>query len=300
MRMKSAGLLALLSIAVLAGLALDATVASGARSRPRPSKHDGTVRIIDGGKGYTFYRAEADSPVFYTLRGPATYRISARNLEPGRGVQRMAVEIDGQTTRIMTLSGRSSKTATQPSGEVGRLARATIKLPAGRHKVALVPQSPEGAVAARIVEGQTARKVQWIAFAPDGYERALRCLSGDAETTWYRTTPAKPVVTTVRGPLRMKVTSRLDFGASNGYTQSYVIRVALDGRPWKSYSLKSRSSHTCSYPELPELTPGGARDIMIEIPAGLHKVEMILDGTTSTGAALQIRVPKQEVGRPRS
>jgi hypothetical protein len=71
----------------------------------------------------------------------------------------------------------------------------------------------------------------------------------------------------------------------------------LDGAAWKSVPSKSRASHTATYPDLPEITPGIGQILDLEIPAGMHDVAFHLEGTTAGGAALRIRVPpKAQLG----
>ena len=75
-----------------------------------------------------------------------------------------------------------------------------------------------------------------------------------------------------------------------------MIQALLDGELWKTFPLESKASHTSTYPEFSEITPGRGRIIELEIPDGTHEVSFTLNGTTASGAALRIRVPKKELG----
>ena len=107
-------------------------------------------------------------------------------------------------------------------------------------------------------------------------------------------TGQKPAELHVRGPLRLQISTRLDFDQHAGMSQGYVVRVALDSTS-RSYSLKSRASQVAMYPEMTEIVPGMAQTFTIKAPAGMHTIVLRLDGTTATGATLRVRVPEREL-----
>jgi hypothetical protein len=75
----------------------------------------------------------------------------------------------------------------------------------------------------------------------------------------------------------------------------------LDGEPWKSFSLSTLASHTAIYPDHPEITPGAEKRILIDLPAGVHRITITLDGTAATSAALRIQVNDKElIKKPRA
>jgi hypothetical protein len=180
---------------------------------------------------------------------------------------------------------------------VGALYRVTLEVPVGAHKVRVVPEEASGIAAVRVFKGNASRggKTKWIAFEPQVFERSLGLRTGDREETWYRFTAEKPAeVTIVHGPLRLKVSTRLDFDQHAGTSQSYVVRALIDGKS-ESYALKSRASQVGTYPEMGEIVPGMAQSFVLKVPAGTHRISLRLDGTTAAGATIRLLVPEREL-----
>jgi hypothetical protein len=286
-------------VAVLA-VVLCAGPASAKSTRLKASSHGGVVKVAVGKKTLTYYQATVLKPVEAVVVGPTRLRVIARNMapEPGGDPVILKVEIDGGAPKTVTLKAASSKTASAPGGKaIGVLAKRSFEIPAGRHRVRVMPSEAGSAAAVRLYRGTAKKaKVEWVPFAPTKFEKALRLRSGDTELTCYRFTATAPVELSVIGPLRMRVDTRVDFGMTNGTTQSYVVKTLLDGKPWKSFSLKSRASHTTQYPEMAEVTPGRSVGIALEVPVGRHRVSVLLNGAGVGAATAAVRVVKGEVG----
>lgn len=269
----------------------------------KPAAHAGAVRVLIGDKKTrsTYYRATRSRPAQYTITGPVTLRVVARHLSPGpqSSAIRLRIEVGGAEVEVLRLTPSPTSAAVlADGGEIGALRKEDIKIPAGVHRVRIYPVEGSAGAAVRALTGSpTPRRTQtrWVAFAPEDYLRALRVQSGDTEATCYRFDTETPVGLTVHGPLRLRVGTRIDFDETASGTQAYVVRVHMNQKPWMSFSLKSRASHTVTYPELPEITPGVAKEFILEIPAGSHEVELFLNGTMAPGASAQIRVPEREL-----
>lgn len=295
-----------MAAALLAGLVACATGMPGAGGvtsaqaaplRLKPSSHGGVLKVVEGKKSRTYYKASKAQPVQLSLQGPITFRVIGRRLQPASGQMRLRLDLDGVQARELKLSAKLAKNAALKGGaRLGAMARLVFKVPAGSHQVRIYPAAESGIAAVRILSGIGSKQVRKrVPFAPETYEKAARLQGRDSETTWYRFSAAQPVGLSVQGPLHLRISTRLDFGPTNGTTQSYVIKTQLDGKPWTGYSLKSRASHTVTYPEFSEITPGMARDFTLEIPSGFHRISLLLDGTTATGAAVQVTVPAKEL-----
>ncbi len=295
MRMRGTGRIAAAGIFIL--MMVQAGAAFGATHRLKPSGAADVVKVKTGTKTSVYHAASSQKPLDYALQGPISMRLLLRNLNPGGLNQRVRIEVDGTVLRSATVHAAVAKHAALDTGlRVGALSRTVIQIPAGRHRVRIVPQSDNARVAVRVLAGTAARSaIKWVPYSPETYERSVRIQEKDIESTCYRFSAEKPIGMTLRGPLRIRATSRIDFGMTNGYTQSYILRVILDGNPWKSYSLKSRASHTATYPELPEITPGLGRSFDFAVPSGSHEIRLVLDGTTAGGGSVQIRIPEKDL-----
>ena len=255
-----------LALVLGGGLSESSMAAKKLSNRIRPAASAGSVKVMIGKKSGTYHKATKAKPVVFAIKGPATIRILSRYLFPSPELTKSTpyafrVEVGTTTLRTETKKAGVSKQARLEGGvKLGTLEKSTIRLPAGTHRVRIVPVDGDASIAVRILKG-TGKKVaiRWASFQPDAGVKAVRLHEKDQESTVYRFGPAQPVRVSLRGPLKMRVTTRLDFGLTNGVTQSYVIKAALDGKPWKSFTLKSTASHTASYPDLAQITPGTGR-----------------------------------------
>jgi hypothetical protein len=276
--------------------------AGGTAHLLEPSSHGGAITVDVGGKPSVYHLGTAAEPLAFEVEGPCRLRVLSRCVfgqsPPGDSVPyELRVEIDGIVDRVLSEHARVSTQASLADGsKIGTLERATAPVPAGKHVVRISPTSGQVSVALRVLRTQAKPKpTKWIPFAPESFQSAVRLQSRDTESTYYRFDIREPVAVTIQGPLRLKFLTRLDFGTERGYTQAYVVKVFLDGEPWKNFSLTSSASHTAIYPELPEITPGVGRDFTVSVPAGAHEVKIFLDCTTANAASLRIVVPEREL-----
>lgn len=297
-------------VRALAPIVMACIVAGGApvpvgaaSSKPiKPVSHGGVAKVHIGTKSSTYYRASAKKPVELTVAGPTPLRILSRHIygdsaKSARVSYSLRVEIDGVVLKTISLKAGGSTRATLSGGaKIGGLKESIVQIPAGQHAVRIYPTAKGRRVALRLfLDGGKKSTGKWIPFAPDGFLEAARLHEKDRETTYYRFNQTKPIELTIRGPLSLRVRTRLDFGTTNGYTQKYVVRCLLDGKPWKSFALAALASHTATYPEHPEITPGAERLFNISVPSGPHKVAILLDGTTASGGALRIQVNQKQL-----
>jgi hypothetical protein len=290
----------LIGVAIVLGslLTIDAPAAS---KRIKPTAHAGAVKVKIGKKTSGYHKATAEQPVEFRVKGPTKVRLLSRCLfttpPKDRITYRIHVEIDGVALPTAVENATVSSDARLADGKpIGTLERTILRIPDGDHKVRLFPEGEDPEVAVRLFLGTGKKsKTTWVSFAPEDHAGSIRLHAGDTEYAYYRFNEEQPVQVTIVGPLRLKITTRLDFGSANGYTQSYIVHAMLDGELWKSFPLQSRASHTSTYPDFPDITPGRGQIIELEVPEGSHQIEIHLNGTTAAGAALRIRVPKQEL-----
>jgi hypothetical protein len=285
------------------GAGAPASPAAAAPSKAvKPISHGGTVKVRIGQKTLTYYRSSAKNPVELSVAGPTPLRILSRHIygdsaKSDRVSYSLRVEIDGVVLKTTSLKAGASGRATLAGGaKIGGLKESIVQIPAGQHAVRIYPTAKGRRIALRLyLDGGTKSAGKWIPFAPDKFLEAARLHEKDRETTYYRFNQTNPVELTIRGPLSLRVHTRLDFGTTNGYSQKYVARCLLDGKPWKSFALSALASHTATYPEHPEITPGAERLISLSVPYGPHQVTVLLDGTAALGGALRIQVNQKQL-----
>ena len=287
-----------LGIVVLMIAGTFAPALSGSK-RVQPTSHAGRAKVQIGAKSSSYHRATKAKPAVFQVTGPTKLKLILRSLPPAAGTraQSVRISIDGKEAKALELkAAASTKARLADQRAVGNSRTRTLDIPPGMHKVRVTPLAAGDAVGVRAFRRTVARTaIKWVTFAPERFERSLRVRSGDRETTCYRFTPSQPIGLTVHGPTRLKVATRVDFDQAAGSTLAYVVRAYLDGHPLESHAMNSRVSHTVTYPELPEIVPGLAREFTLSVPSGTHVVELRLEGTTAPAASATIRVPESSV-----
>jgi hypothetical protein len=289
-------------LGILAGLLALSVATQAAPSRIHPEGSAGEVRIRIAKKRSAYDLALPDTPVRFRLHGPRRIRVLHRFL-PGSGdlpeSYSLLVLRNGVPAETLEAVVRlSTKARLEDGGPIGRLQRAILSIPAGPQEITLRPLG-EAKVLVRILPGtgkKRAPKIRWVSFSPDSSQGPIILRGGDTETTYYRF-GSDPVVLDVIGPLRMKIRSRIDFTQETGKRQTYRLLLALDGRPWKSFLLQSRPSHTVVYPDLPQITPGTKEDVEVEIPDGRHRLHISLGTSLSGTGSLRLLVPEEDLRR---
>ncbi|MFH1279923.1 MAG: hypothetical protein ABIK65_16290 [Candidatus Eisenbacteria bacterium] len=284
--------------ALLAFAAADAGAASK-RIHPTNDAEKITLRIGRGNS--TYHVATAEKPFEFKIKGPTPIRVLSRLLfgggtpaDPTR--YRVRLEIDGVELRTVGETTGPAGDSDFGGDPVGDLCKRVLTIPAGTHKVRVYPIERDLRIAVRLFRGDgRTRKPVWVSYAPETYERAIRLHARDSEYTYYRFSTGTPVTLSVHGPLRLRIMTRLDFGVERGYYQNYAIKCFLDGELIRTHNLRARPSHTSNYPDLPEITPGTGETVEMEVPKGLHRIEIGLDCTTGETASMRIMIPKRAV-----
>lgn len=266
----------------------------------KPVPGSPAVRVRTGGKVRLYHSASAAKPLEYRIRGPRSIRILTRcgissPSETKATIYHIAVTVDGLPLTSKTLSSMVSSSAKGDAGvPLGALKKIVVRVPPGEHVIRIIPADPNPVLVRMLTGTGKTAPAKLIPFEPERYVKAVRLMERDLETTVYRFTPSQPIGLTILGPLPLRVTTRLDFGSTNGVTQNYLLKVTMDGKPLKAFALKSAASHTATYPDLSEITPGRARSIDLNVPRGNHQIVITLDGTTAEGASMRIEIPQRE------
>lgn len=294
--------LSLMNVIVVSLLAAWAPAAEGAPTRLRPAPDSRSLRIVVGEKASTYHLATRARPLEFKVEGPGPVRVYTRYLFPHGSAASTAsyavrCAIDGVALRTLTETAPISTRATSPDGRaVGALRKNVVMLPAGTHTLRVFPTEADAEIGVRLFRGYgSPKKISWVPFAPDSYERAARLHSGESETVYYRFGSDKPLGFRINGPVYVRLMTRLDFGLERTYQQDYRIKVYVDEELVRVFSLRTKASHTSAYPELPEVTPGLARDCYFEVPGGRHRVRVELDCATARSASLRVLIPKKAV-----
>lgn len=126
-------------------------------------------------------------------------------------------------------------------------------------------------------------------FRPKICKDTVRIKVGEKVRTYYSLYPDAPVTLEVRGPVRLRAITRIDFDTAISRSQSYEIRVYADGSSeYLSFKKKSKPSFLSTFPDSKKKTPGKIRNIYLDIPKGKHALVFCLE-THKTDTAVRMR-----------
>ena len=113
----------------------------------------------------------------------------------------------------------------------------------------------------------------------------VRVLVSGKPRVYYRVSPGSPISFSVKGPARIRLVSRVEFGSGKSPAIAYRLRLSGDGRVWKEHATESSPAPTA------RLKEGGAhvgksRTALVKVPAGEHALTLSAEGP----AAVFVRI----------
>ena len=117
----------------------------------------------------------------------------------------------------------------------------------------------------------SSKKSDWSSLRPVKYKDSVKIKVGDALRAYYSLYPDEPVVVNVKGPLRLRAITRIDFDSAISRRRNYEIKVYMDGgQEPLSFKKKSEPSYLSAFREVKDKIPGKIRNIYLDIPKGKH------------------------------
>jgi len=140
-------------------------------------------------------------------------------------------------------------------------------------------------------------KSEWRTRKPAIYKDAVKIKVGDEIRTYYSLYADAPITLSVRGPVRLRAITRLDFDTAISRTQPYEIKVYFDGESeYKAFKKKSKPSFLSTFVDVKDRAPGKIRDIYLDVPKGKHTIVFALE-THKTEKAVRMRFLTKKEGK---
>lgn len=124
---------------------------------------------------------------------------------------------------------------------------------------------------------------------PKAYNDAVKIKVGEKIRTYYSLYPDAPITLRVKGPVRLRAITRIDFDTAISRSRHYEVRVYIDGSSeFLSFKKKSKPSFLSTFVDLKDRTPGKIRNIYLDIPEGTHTLVFYLE-THKTDRVVRMR-----------
>ena len=117
--------------------------------------------------------------------------------------------------------------------------------------------------------------------------------------TYFGFDAEDPLRIRLKGPVELKILSRLDFTPGMGRSERYVLRLVEKGKVVKVFRKRTKPSSVASYPGIKGIVPGQKRVSRFRVPPGMHEYELYLSGTgaPSAKARLFVKTPRKRIRR---
>jgi hypothetical protein len=136
-----------------------------------------------------------------------------------------------------------------------------------------------------------------VPFAPRSFDAVydLQFASGN-RSTYYHLGPETPVTFKVHGPTTLTIYTRLDFDQTMNGSQTYSLEVSCDGEVWRCFHYHTEKLTSARYVQRDDILPGARKVMSVPVPKGTHEYVLRCVRPSRCGVAVQIRLPKADLG----
>lgn len=270
----------------------------------KPTHFQKKIIIIVSGKTRHYYSLSSVEPSVITVQGPGMLKVMTRGqFEPGDAdVIKYAViyTIDGGEQISIPINAiERSKKATYSDGTMGVPGEPhtfEIELLRGNHTIEFKLKESTSNVASRyIFTPAKVKKQEWLAFSPVIPSEPVDLISRETTAGYYRFSMEIPLKVEVIGPTELRVLTRTENHYQMKGRINYRVQVKENGIVLNTYQLSSKLSEIAVYKDEKELIPGTASELVIFVPKGKHRYEILpLDKDKSTLLG-RLLIPKKDV-----
>ena len=252
------------------------------------------IPIFVAGKDRPYELLSPGQPKLITVRGPGELRLVSRaRFKPAdkdgiRYALRVAVD-GGMEQEVVYEDVARSRTAMFRDGTLGmpgRLMEYRIQLRRGYHNVSVVPSQESPQVFFRhLFKPTKERRRAWVSVTPLQDPKLVELVSREKIVPYYRNEPGKAFDLEIIGPTELRVFTRLENTPEMRGRIQYRLQVRENDRVINTFQLSSRRSDITVYgdSQYDELVPGRAVEIVIPVPKGRHRFQILpMDQDKST------------------
>ena len=271
---------------------------------PAALRADATPIFVSG-QDRAYEALDADRPAVVTVRGPGELRIVTRarfrpTMEDGLRYS-LRVRVDGgEEMEVVYDDVQRSRTAMFRDGTLGvpgRLMDHRIPLRRGYHNVEILPGPGAPEIFFRtLFEPTRERRRSWVAVSPLESPELVELVVREGLVAYHRNPPGEPFHVEVIGPTELRIFTRTENSPEMRGRIHYRLQVREGETVINTFQLSSRRSEITTYLSDDTLVPGRAAEIVIPIPAGAHRLQILpLDPDKSTLLA-RFMLPREDLG----
>ena len=275
-----------------------------ATSLAPPAAAQDEIQIFVSGKDRPYELLPEQQPRVVTVRGPGELRLISRaQFGPADddGLDyALRIRVDGGAWQeVLYERVKRSRTAMFRDGTLGlpgQLMEYRIQLRRGFHNIEVQPVAGGPKIFFRyLFKPKKARKRSWVALEPLGDPVLVELVIRETFVTYYRNAPGRPFELDVIGPTELRVFTRVENTPEMRGRIHYRLQVREDERVINTFQLSSRRSQVALYSDNDELVPGRASEIVIPVPEGRHRLQILPLDPNKSSLLARFMLPAEDL-----
>jgi len=267
-----------------------------------PKNSRSSVAMIISGKSLKYYALSVDESTILTVRGPGKLKIISRgqlNSESKKVLNYFLyyringgekTKADFNSVNADNNASFNDKSAGTPS--IGE--NIVVELSRGENTVEIWNGSVNPKVYIRSLFTETKeKKIDWVKFSPMYPNEPVSLVTNEDVVSYFRYSSSKSLKIKITGPTVLRILNRFEFDYKMKGKINFRIEVKENKKLINTYMLCSDRSDVTRYKKDGKKIPGKANEIVINVPSGTHKYELIpLENNTILA---RILFPKKDI-----
>lgn len=268
----------------------------------KPQNATSKTTMIIWGKNRTYYPLTYNHSTIINAKGPGTLKIITRQRiqSPGPKDYSIYYSVNGEPKITVNFNNvrRDGKSSflNKELGHPGTAGIFLIELARGENTIELWRRSEKPLIDARyLFTAINEKKINWISMSPLFPNEPVSLVTNEEVYTYYRFNENKPLKIKVAGPTTLRILNRIENHYQMKGRINYRIQVKEDKEVKNTYQLSSVRSDVTVYKKKCGRTPGKANEIIITVPGGTHRYEIIPLDKDKNSMLARILFPKKDV-----
>ena len=267
-----------------------------------PKNARSSIKINISGKSLKYYQLSNEEATIISVRGPGKLKIITR----GQVTNEQKKSFDyfiyykingGRKIKVEFSNVRADKNAAFKSNLVGSPSigeNVIIELSRGENTIEIWNGSSKPNIYTRSLFTEIKeKKIDWVKISPMHPNEPVSLVSGENVISYFRYSSSKSLKIKITGPTVLRVLNRFEFDYKMKGRINYRIEVKEDKKLINTYMLCAGRSEVTVYKNDGKRIPGKANEIVINVPSGTHKYELIpLDNYT---VLARILFPRKDI-----
>lgn len=266
-------------------------------------KNARTAIVINiSGKSLKYYPISVDEATLLTVRGPGKLKIITRRHLNSKSNKTLNYVLyyrinGGEKIKTSINNAKADNNAYFEDASQGFPClgeKIIIELSRGENTVEVWNGSSNAKICIRTLFTEIKeKKIDWVRLSPMYPNEPVSLVTNEDVITYFRYSPSKSLKIKITGPTVLRVLNRFEFDYKMKGKKNYRIEIKEDKKVKNTYMLCSDRSDVTRYKKDGKKIPGPAKEIVINVPSGNHKYELIpLDNYTILA---RILFPKKDI-----